>query len=345
MSKEIQEGTHKDYSKALQIDNLLKNNEQYDYKINQLQCCQPFLPSSGAAEKDHVKVNCTPNSLESKKEGLQKTLDLLKPFFSSIESELSSLKIPLDQIQSKKNSVRSNMTCYIPPLPENNISKPRNVVIVKASGRLKEFIAQTVKDPQNAIASSISKASFNLNINTTTAPLRLSRTISPENKQKNIYDIESEVLLSQIPQKNLKEKEELIKSLSSIDFSMHCKSQVSLNYKYDFPVNNPFLLVSGRLSFRAKQEQVFQFVRRKRQLLKRESKARFNSYKIDYFNWTKKAQEELASSEIGAQKLVNKVDIYGKQSPRTMAMIYPEEFLDGSEHRKESLELDSDLCK
>ena len=108
---------------------------------------------------------------------------------------------------------------------------------------------------------------------------------------------------------------------------------------------NPLLLVSGRFSFRAKQEQVFQFARSKRQQWKRESKARFNSYKIEYFNWTKKAQEALASSEIGGQKLINRVDIYGKQSPRTLAMIYPEEILEDCEYRKESLEMDSDLCK
>ena len=132
-----------------------------------------------------------------------------------------------------------------------------------------------------------------------------------------------------------------------------------VNFRYDFSVANPLPLLASRWNFVQKEQQIVAYVEKRREKRREESRVCYEGYKGKYNEWKYKNRklELQANGDLSELRFQKRVDIYGREARITCSPRIPllsgtspdsVDFLDNSlasRLRKESLELDSELCK
>ncbi len=275
------------------------------------------------------------------------------------DSELRCMRQLLERTAGRKRQLANFLCQFVAPGRPDALHKPRNVVTVNAPARISDMIIKTLSESQNSVYMKIREATSNVADSYPDEPFS---TIAASMKQPqqeqcqeaaSAYDTELAGLLAAVAGP-LADSEGTIRQLLQSDLTGYGHNKrgmiLFVNYRYDFPVANPLLLLAARWNFVRREEAIMQFVERKRKTWKKESAERFAEYKKEYEKW-RNGERKLVlqangtSSELRQQR---RTDIYGRTaSPKVSAGLgsMPSSPLLTSQMRKESVELDSDLCK
>ena len=291
------------------------------------------------------------------------SLNMHKELLKHVDTELRSLNLILKEVQTKKTSLQSYLCKFLSPFWEESLHKPRNLITLKANEKVADTVLKALVNPLQAIPSNIFPGSTN--ICSRTAPIVFDPNLTLQERKQNFYDIELKKLIETTkPEQEMagQEKSQILKTLAHNDFTCYGKTMCGLvlymKYVYDFIPANPLLLLSARWGFIPQIERIVRFVLRKRKMWQKESEFRYSDYKDKYVKWKSRRFEVTNHDGPEGQRLQRRVDIYGREAPSiTASPIIPMRVglvpslgdclgspLLQLQMRKESLDLDPDLC-
>ena len=285
-----------------------------------------------------------------------------KHLLNQADDEINSLNLLLKQTESKGKKLEAYLCQYLSPQNFEQFHKPRDAIVLRTPVNFREISFKDLTNSNCQILEGISEVSEGIS---TEGRVKISETETAfQISNQNIYEVEMMRLLSSLnPSQalSIEAKKHILQRLLCRNLTCQETSDRSITcVKYDFTPPNPLLLLSARLNFETKRERISRYVKKKSRTWKERSEQRFLQYKDKYNQWKYKNRKLDIDTcdQSDEQRLQKKVNIYGKEenlliSPKIPAQrgVVPDfgEFLDSPSTflhmRKESVELDPDICK
>ncbi len=329
------------------------------YSCVNLKCSDPH-------QVVHWKTRLAKNRRQLADKAPNPSLNVYQSLLTQTDTELRLMNNLLQQTQSRKTQLAQVLCKYLSPSSHESVHKPRNTVEVAAPNRIADLILKSLKESQHAVCLHIRKSTPNITSYRGFTSIQQQPVQRPlAASQPTFYDQELTKLLAEakVPAGSVPHKAEVLRQVLHTDLTGYGHNKrgmiLFVNFKYDFPVANPLPLLAARWNFVQKEQQIVDYVEKRRDKRRKESKAKFHAYKKAYDEWRYRNRklDLQANGDLGELRCQKRVDIYGREahglvcSPKfpLLSGTAPDVDLLGSsmmsQLRKESLELDSDLCK
>ncbi len=285
-------------------------------------------------------------------------MDAYKAMLTQADSELHCMTQLLEKTRDRKAQLTRFLCQFLSPTWSDALHKPRNTIEVNAPARISDMIIKTLKESQNSVCVNVRRAAANI-CSYRVTPAREANPGSAAPLKAGFYDTELSTMLAG-PQTD---KEGTVRQMLQTDLTGYGHNKrgmiLFVNYRYDFPVANPLLLLASRWNFVLKEEAIVQYVEKRRAGWKKASAQRYSDYRRKYNEWRYKERRAGPAGGTSSElKPLRKIDIYNHEAH---PLASPKPTIPGStapdiseligspllsaQLRKESVELDPDLCK
>lgn len=298
---------------------------------------------------------------EGRRESQHQAVECYKSLLEQVTAELEAMGMLLAQVRKKKSRAQRVLCKCLSLQWANGLCRPRTIANVKVPGALAEVVTQALSDPLNPLTAR-SHGTFDGIAAAAKPSAKTGHAAEPA--CRSVYEEELENLLGRLNptgKQTAEERRKTIDELLSKSLTGYSQSTSKMilyvHFKYNFPVANPLLLLSGRWQLVARQEGIVRYVDRKRKHWRESSGSRYVDYKAKYLAWKDKTrkleiEQKCALSE---QRQQRRVDIYGREAhgvssspliPIMSGYLPESDFLDlgMSQLHKDSIDYDIDLC-